>query len=94
MPRIHRHELRLGIAVFAAALLLVGAGAAQAEDDAGKTLLERLKNLQDEDRWQDGTSVFGLPKVANRKVAVGGKQKKVAKTEETEAAAEAKPPEE
>ena len=28
---------------------------------------ERLEILKEEDRWEEGTSVLGLPKVANRK---------------------------
>jgi len=31
---------------------------------------ERLARLKDEEKWQAGTSVFGLPKVANRKAAL------------------------
>ena len=48
---------------------------------------ERLKVLTDEDRWKDGKSVFGLPKVAHRKTAVGGKRKKEKKAEEAAAGA-------
>lgn len=44
---------------------------------------ERLARLQDQDRWQEGESVLGLPKVANRSAAVGKKKKK-AKDEEGE----------
>ena len=29
---------------------------------------ERLEILKEEDRWEEGKSVLGLPKVANRKV--------------------------
>ncbi|HKI33222.1 MAG TPA: small basic protein [Gemmataceae bacterium] len=43
---------------------------------------ERIKVLQDEERWQDGRSPFGLPKVRVLKVAT----KKKAKKEEKEAA--------
>jgi small basic protein (TIGR04137 family) len=45
---------------------------------------ERLEKLKDEERWEDGKSVFGLPKVAHRKMVVGGK---VAKEEAAEGAA-------
>ncbi len=45
------------------------------------TRTERLALLEDEGRWDDSQSVFGLPKVGNRKVSVGGKAKK-AKGEE------------
>lgn len=41
---------------------------------------ERLQKLKDTDRWQEGGSVFGLPKVRVVKVAL--KKKKKAKTEE------------
>lgn len=37
---------------------------------------ERIERLVDEDRFEEGQSVFGLPKVANRKAPVGGKSKK------------------
>jgi small basic protein (TIGR04137 family) len=42
---------------------------------------ERLAKLKDEERWDESQSVFGLPKVAHRKLVVGGK---VAKKEEGE----------
>ena len=29
---------------------------------------ERIEKLTDDEKWQDGTSVFGLPKVVHRKV--------------------------
>ena len=41
---------------------------------------ERIKVLQDEERWPDGRSPFGLPKVRVLKIA-----KKKAKKEEKEA---------
>src|ERR1700722_12628789 len=34
------------------------------------TRAERLDKLKEEDRWKDGASVFGLPKVAHRKMAI------------------------
>ena len=43
--------------------------------------MERIEKLKEEDRWTDDSGPFGLPKVAHRKVAVGGKDKKAAKTE-------------
>lgn len=46
---------------------------------------ERIKALQDEERWDEDQSVFGLVKVAHRKVTVGGKSKK--KKDEKDAAA-------
>jgi small basic protein (TIGR04137 family) len=59
---------------------------------------ERIAALTDQEKFSEGDSPFGLPKVAHRKAPIGGKAKKAAKTEEelkTEAAAggEAKPKE-
>jgi len=34
---------------------------------------ERIKRLQDEEKWIEGDSVFGLPKVAHRKSHAGHK---------------------
>jgi small basic protein (TIGR04137 family) len=45
---------------------------------------ERIEKLMEEARWTDGQSPFGLPKVAHRKAAVGGKAKKKAKQETEE----------
>ena len=39
---------------------------------------ERLARLKDEEKWAVGQSVFGLPKVANRKAAVGKADKEEA----------------
>jgi small basic protein (TIGR04137 family) len=39
------------------------------------TRAERIQALKDEERWVDGTSVLGLPKVAHRKSAAGKKAK-------------------
>jgi small basic protein (TIGR04137 family) len=36
---------------------------------------ERIERLKSEDRWEEGDELFGLPKVANRKVSVGKKTK-------------------
>ncbi len=47
---------------------------------------ERIKVLQDEERWQDGRSPFGLPKVRVMKIA---KKPKKAPKEEAAAAATA-----
>lgn len=49
---------------------------------------ERLSRLKDEERWKDGTSVYGLPKVAHRKLNVG-KKPKAEKAAEGDAAAAA-----
>src|SRR5262245_28623104 len=49
---------------------------------------ERIKTLQDEERWQEGRSPFGLPKVRVVKIVVKKKAKKEEKAEgEGEAAA-------
>ena len=52
------------------------------------TRAERIEKLQDEERWQEGDSLMGLPKVSNRKVTVGKKEKgpKGKEEEETTAA--------
>ncbi len=47
---------------------------------------ERVKFLINESLWEDGRSVFGLPKVKNVKVRKAAKAEKE-KTEETEEAA-------
>ena len=49
------------------------------------TRAERIDVLKDEERWNEGDSVLGLPKVAHRKSAAGKK----AKAEEAAAAAAA-----
>lgn len=57
---------------------------------------ERIERLRSEDRWEEGDELFGLPKVANRKVSVGKKTKEekaaadAAKTDAAAAAATAK----
>ena len=48
---------------------------------------ERVEQLADEEEWQDGDGVFGLPKVTHRKVQTR-KAKPAAATAETEAPAE------
>ena len=52
---------------------------------------ERIRVLQDEERWQEGRSPFGLPKVRVIKVAVKKKKAKEEEkpAEETAPAAEA-----
>lgn len=40
------------------------------------TRTERIKILQDQERFSDEDSPFGLPKVVHRKATVGGKMKK------------------
>jgi small basic protein (TIGR04137 family) len=39
------------------------------------TRAERIEVLKEEERWAEGTSVLGLPKVAHRKSAAGKKAK-------------------
>ena len=49
------------------------------------TRVERLENLREADRWQEGDSPLGLPKVRVRKLQLKKKKKK---KEEEEGAAE------
>jgi small basic protein (TIGR04137 family) len=59
------------------------------------TRAERFEKLKDEERWTEGESLFGLPKVAHRKSHAGKKVKEeaavaegaVAATPEAQAAA-------
>ena len=51
------------------------------------TRVERLARLQDADRWKEGDSVFGLPKVRVQKVTLK-KKKKVKKEDGEEEASE------
>ena len=37
------------------------------------TRAERIEKLKDEERWEDGDEVLGLPKVSNRKAHTGKK---------------------
>ena len=53
---------------------------------------ERMEKLKTEDRWSEDRSVFGLPKVANRKAAVGAKTKAKASTEQAEPGASGEAP--
>jgi small basic protein (TIGR04137 family) len=50
---------------------------------------ERIKILEDQEKYKAGDKVFGLPKVAHRKAPVGGKTKKAAPKEGEAAAAPA-----
>lgn len=52
------------------------------------TRAERIAKLKDLEQWEDGKSVFGLPKVAHRNLKVAKKPKK---KEEGEAGAVAAP---
>ncbi|MCH7813434.1 MAG: small basic protein [Planctomycetes bacterium] len=51
------------------------------------TRAERIDRLKDEVRWEEGTSPFGLPKIVNRKVSAGTKEKKVKEGDDADAAA-------
>ncbi len=51
------------------------------------TRVERLARLQDADRWKEGDSVFGLPKVRVQKLTLR-KKKKVKKEDSEEEASE------
>ncbi len=46
---------------------------------------ERVEILKDEERWSEGDSLLGLPKVAHRKVSAGKKTKEVEETAEATA---------
>ncbi|HID20793.1 MAG TPA: small basic protein [Planctomycetaceae bacterium] len=48
---------------------------------------ERIARLEFEERWQDGQSPLGLPKIRVAKVIVGKKKKKKAKGDESEGGA-------
>ena len=45
---------------------------------------ERIEILKQEDRWEEGQSPIGLPKVANRKAKVGKKGKEAQETSQSE----------
>lgn len=47
------------------------------------TRVERLSKLQEADRWKEGDSVYGLPKVRVQKISLK-KKKKVKKDEAAE----------
>ena len=50
---------------------------------------ERIQKLQEDDRWTEGQSALGLPKVRVVQTVTGKKKKKKAEEEEVEAGAEA-----
>ena len=57
------------------------------------TRSERVAKLADEGRWDEGDTVFGLPKVKVRRVRAGGKGKKAKEAAEAaEAATEEEAP--
>lgn len=45
---------------------------------------ERIEQLKEEERWNEGDSVTGLPKVAHRKSHSGRKSEKAEAKQETE----------
>ena len=45
------------------------------------TRVERIAKLQEQDRWAEGDSIFGLPKVRVQKISLK-KKKKVKKEDE------------
>ncbi len=45
------------------------------------TRAERIEKLKDEERWSEGDSLLGLPKVAHRKSHAGRKAKEAAEKE-------------
>ena len=54
---------------------------------------ERIEKLKDEERWSEGDSLLGLPKVAHRKSHAGRKDKEASEIEATtEAGAGAETP--
>ena len=53
---------------------------------------ERIAILREQDRWEEGRRPVGLPKVAHRKVAVGGKKDKKDKAKAAADGAEAAKP--
>ncbi|MBN1787708.1 MAG: small basic protein [Sedimentisphaerales bacterium] len=53
------------------------------------TRAERIERLKEEERWEEGDDLLGLPKVANRKVTVGKKKAEDKPAAEAGAAGEA-----
>jgi small basic protein (TIGR04137 family) len=56
------------------------------------TRAERIEKLKDEERWSEGESLLGLPKVAHRKSHAGRKEAPAKEAVTEEAAAEAEAP--
>ncbi len=52
---------------------------------------ERIEKLKDEERWSEGESLLGLPKVAHRKSHAGRKEAPAKEEVVTEEAAAAEP---
>ena len=55
------------------------------------TRAERIAKLKDEERWEDDSSVLGLPKVAHRKSHAGKKEAKEKEAAEAVPGAEGAP---
>ena len=55
------------------------------------TRAERIMKLKDEERWEDDSSVLGLPKVSHRKSHAGKKEAKEKEAAEALAGAEGAP---
>ncbi len=56
------------------------------------TRAERIEKLKDEERWSEGESLLGLPKVAHRKSHAGRKEAPAKEAVTEEAATEAETP--
>ncbi len=56
------------------------------------TRAERIEKLKDEERWSEGESLLGLPKVAHRKSHAGRKEAPAKEAVTEEVAAEAETP--
>ena len=56
------------------------------------TRAERIEQLKDEERWSEGDSLLGLPKVAHRKSHAGRKEAPAKEAVTEEVAAEAETP--
>ena len=52
------------------------------------TRAERIERLKEEERWEEGDNILGLPKVAHRKVSVGKKKAEAKPTAEAAVAGE------
>jgi small basic protein (TIGR04137 family) len=55
------------------------------------TRAERMERLVEQEKWPAGRSIFGMPKVGNRKMAVGKVVKEAAEGDEAAAGAKAAP---
>jgi small basic protein (TIGR04137 family) len=56
------------------------------------TRAERIEQLKDEERWSEGDSLLGLPKVAHRKSHAGRKEAPAKEAVTEEVAAEVETP--